>query len=112
MVTIQIVAATRNIAASKSVISPPRKTYGYNHVQFWEGVLLFGGTRPIAYPRNVLCRPDTCRSLMCERWLVAGPARSTTGQKATFPHFSCTSALPEEAAVQNTYHSRVFDFLI
>ena len=84
MVTIQIVAATRNIAASKSVISPPRKTYGYNHVQFWEGVLLFGGTRPIAYPRNVLCRPDTCRSLMCERWLVAGPARSTTGQKETF----------------------------
>lgn len=38
-----------------------------------------------AHARNVLCRPDTCRSLMRERWFIAWPARGTTGQKATFP---------------------------
>ena len=33
----------------------------------------------IAYPRNVLYRPDSCRSLMRERWFTAGQARGTTG---------------------------------
>ena len=40
----------------------------------------------VAYLRNVLCRPDTCRSLMRERWFVVGPGRSATGQKETFIH--------------------------
>ena len=39
----------------------------------------------VAYHRNVLCRPDTCRSLMLEHLFAAGPARGTTGQKKTFP---------------------------
>ena len=47
-----------------------------------------GSTRlaenPVAYLRNVLCCPDTCRSLMRERWFTAGPARGSTGHNTTF----------------------------
>jgi len=39
----------------------------------------------VAYLRNVLCRPDTCRSLTLENQFVAVPGRSTTGQYLPFP---------------------------
>ena len=54
------------------------------HFYHSEWHLRVGSTRlvvnPTAYPRNVLCRPDSCRSLIVEHWFTAGPARGTTGR--------------------------------
>ena len=51
--------------------------------------------KPNRLPRNVLCRPDSCRSLMRERWFVVGPGRSATGHNATFPDDWRTVKIPQ-----------------
>ena len=50
----------------------------------------------VAYLRNVLCRPDSCRSLMREHRLVAWPARGITGHDQSFPESCRTAGVPQK----------------